>query len=396
MKIAIIGISSINNVGEYLLIENTGFLARQSFDSAEFKVVEISPDRKVIRKQYRIESYLADRLGALSHHFPGLFRDILKKWSFQVRYSSYYIHLLKDADAVIYAFGMLKYSTQDANYLFYTLNSIAEKLHIPVFMNAMSVQKYDAEDPRAKNLVEACTKKCVRMITTRDGVEELNELNAFYASDRHSEKGRIATSMVADVALWSPEALHLPRKAFPETIRTIGINVINLQQFQLYGNNVTEEDFFDFYRNLISDVTKNNYAYKLFSNGMDVNHESGKKIVNALHLPQDTLLNIAGTPVEYVRMLCSFDCVFATRLHTSITCYAFNIPVVALVWDNKIRAFYRKIRRQSLTVEPEKLREANIVAMLEEASRHPYDEKLFGELKGSTLQSFKDFARLIR
>ena len=393
MKIAIVAISAINNIGEDLLLENTKFLSQKIFSSADFKLVEIAPDKKH-EKGYRLNNYIADRINALSHHCHGYFHYILKKWSIYTRYSSYYKNSIKDTDVIIYAFGMLKYSTQDANYLLYTLNFIAEKLNIPVFMNAMSIQKYDPADFRAKNLIEACTKKCVRMITTRDGAEELDELNRFYCKNIDTESS-ISTSIVGDVALWTPEAFHLPRKANTQKIKTVGINVINLKQFQIYGNNITEKDIITFYKNIISSLTQKGYDYYLFCNGMNVDYDAGKFIIEALHLPKDKLLNIVKTIHEYVQMLCNFDCVIAARLHASIICYTFNIPVISPVWDNKIRAFYKKINRPMSIIEPDDLLRADIINMLEEAVLHPYEETLFEELKTSTLQSFKDFPPMI-
>ncbi len=49
------------------------------------------------------------------------------------------------------------------------------------------------------------------------------------------------------------------------------------------------------------------------------------------------------TPKELAATLAQADCVIAHRMHALIVSYAFGIPTVGLVWDQKLTAFYESI-----------------------------------------------------
>lgn len=391
MKIGIIAITAISNIGEDLLVENTKYLASQAFPGTDFKVIEIAPDiKKVCSKGRQI---MARYIRSLAKRCSSPLHEKIINAMYYILYHPYYKKQLKDVDAVIYAFGMIKYSTQNAAYLFHAVNTTASKAGIPVFMNAMSIQKFSASDYRAKILADAVSMPCVKMITTRDSDRELRELEEHYLTRP------MPTAQVGDTALWAPETLGIPRREASsdegKEPKLIGINAINLRQFQIYGTDLSSDDFLHFYDHVIKEVTRRGWDYRIFHNGLTPDSNAAHTLAEKLDIPADKILPPPSDTRDYVSMLSMFDCVMAARFHTSLTCYAFGIPAVSIEWDNKITAFYGKTKRSHLVIPADDMEHPDIIGYMERALAAPADDAMREGLRQSTLQSFKNFAAII-
>lgn len=177
-------------------------------------------------------------------------------------------------DAIVFAGGgFLKFRTQGLNYYVEQIIKIAEKNNIPVMMNGVGIEGYDENDIRCQKLKVIINKDCVKVITTRDDVDTLENL--------YIENPDIMTARVGDPALWVPECYSLKRKGHNNII---GINIIRGRVFQAYGNTLSEFELLNFYKKLIISIEEKGWNWVLFSNGMKADQAFGNKLLKALNV----------------------------------------------------------------------------------------------------------------
>lgn len=385
-KIAVISIENINNIGDNLLGENTEYLINKCCKNAEVEQINLQPNRKELGKKYLLNMLVAKILFIISNRIPSCdTKYILKNWAFKIKMRGYFQEILKNTDKIIYAIGMLKYSTQDQSYTFELINNIAKQYKIPVMMSAMSIEKYNENDWRCRQLVRAVNNPIVKCITTRDTENELSILRDKYL---HKDTQCI-TECVGDPALWTAEAYNVKSKNCKSDL--IGIGLIRLGIYKDYGYGLNEKELFNLYINIIKELELRKKNWVLFCNGMSEDYEVGIKLLKELNLPKSKLLQRPTSPLDLINILQSFKCVMGARLHSCITSYALGIPVVGLVWDNKLRAFAKKIGWEKYFIEEKKLDAKVIVNMLEIVSNCKYDNKKKILLKNKTLNSIFQF-----
>ncbi len=247
-KIIVFGLESIKNAGDQMLGDTTEFLIKQIGDfSVERR--QLQPTFRQLGVLYGLEFLVANALKFIALRMPS--KTIcysLYNIAYHIQFSRYYHQALKNADSVIYAVGMLKYSTQNSSYLFNIINRIANKKKMAVMMSAMSIEKPNPDDWRYRQLVSAVNLPCVRMITTRDGKEGLERLNKYYKK-RHD----IITDYVGDPALWAPECYQISKN---KESKIIGIGLIRTGIYEDYEKGMTSEQLYSFYKELVSSLIR--------------------------------------------------------------------------------------------------------------------------------------------
>lgn len=385
-KVAIISLRNINNIGEDLLDMNTEFLVRISLENVIIDKIELFADRKTLKKYFfELLIFKLLMIIAIITKSNVNLNYKIKNFAYKIKYKNYFKNKLSDVKAIIYAVGMLKYTTQDFSYIYELINSIAKGYNIPVMMSAMSIEKYNERDWRCRQLVRAVNNPVVKCITTRDNEKELDILRNKYLT----ENKNCYTDCVGDPALWTKETYQINDEPFKSDL--IGIGLIRLGIYEDYGYNITKEQLFDLYVNIIKELDERKLNWVLFCNGMPEDYEVGLSLLKKLNLSQSKLLSRPETPKDLINMLLSFKCVMGARLHSCITSYALGIPVVGLIWDNKLRAFAKKIGWEKYFVEENKLDAKVIVDMLEIVSNCKYDNKKKILLKNKTLNSIFQF-----
>lgn len=388
-KIAVISIENINNIGDNLLGENTEYLINKCCKNAEVEQINLQPNRKELGKKYLLNMLVAKILFIISNRIPSCdTKYILKNWAFKIKMRGYFQEILKNTDKIIYAIGMLKYSTQDQSYTFELINNIAKQYNIHVMMSAMSIEKYNENDWRCRQLARAVNNPIVKCITTRDNEKELNILRNKYLTKNKN----CYTECVGDPALWTRETYQVNDE--PNNSDLIGIGLIRLGIYEDYGYNITKEELFDLYVNIIKELEARNANWALFCNGMPEDYEVGLNLLEKLKLSQSKLLPRPQTTKDLINILLGFKCVMGVRLHSCITSYALGIPIVGLIWDNKLRAFAKKIRCEKYFVEENELNAKHLVDMLEEVAIEKYNINIFNKDKIKTLNSLEKFLNL--
>lgn len=282
---------------------------------------------------------------------------------------------------------MLKYSTQNMSYVFHLINKIASALRRPVLMSAMSIEKPDAGDWRFHQIVEAVNMDCVKAVTTRDGSYGLERLRKFYI-----KKDDIATDFVGDPALWIPETYDILRK---DESSKIGINLIRKNIYQSYKEGyVSEDDMLALYKEIVEELEYRGYDWEFFCNGMNCDYAVGIELLQKLNLPTNKLASKPKTGKELASLIASYKCVFGARLHACITSISLGIPVVGLLWDNKLDFFSKTMGIRDFFIDIEGLNGKNIVDKMEGAMANCFDFANRNEYKQKTLSSIKNFINL--
>ena len=369
-KIIILALENIQNIGDELLGVTTQWLAK-SVTSFKVERRQFTLSAKQAFKQgiiigsclfvcLRLSSVLFQKIGLFTMSF------YLNKLAYHFKLYSYYKKIMKESHAIIVAIGMLKYSTQNFSYVFDELTAIANKYNIPVLFNAQSIQKGNNKDKRYLSLVKASNRSCVKMITTRDGQEGLSLLQQDYI--RNPE---IITDFVGDPALWIPEIFQIHKK----TSDTIGIGLVRRNIYQSYGSNFSSEQLFSVYEQLIHELDIRNQKWVLFCNGMPDDYNFGKEILSRLNLADNKLLPAPKNSQQFIEMISGFKAVFGARLHACISSFALDIPIVGLLWDDKLKYFSKTMGVSDFFLTIEQLNGVTVANKLQEAISFTYDNE---------------------
>lgn len=386
MKIVIFSIENIQNIGEEFLGTTTQYL------------IEKIADVKVERKQLVLSARELIKRSPFSACMYVLLYSISKKClrgkmahrctciAYQLKLKKYYEDVLKNADAVVIAVGMLKYTTQNFSYIFELLNECATVNNIPVMMSAMSIQSGNRNDLRYHQLVRAVNFPSVKAITTRDGEIGCDILRRFYV-----QREKIAADYVGDPALWIPECYQVKKR--PSEL--LGIGIIRKRIYKDYGTDFSEEQLMDFYIDLIEELQRRNMNWVMFCNGMPEDYEAGLELIERLNLPSEKLLPRPRNAEEFLNAICGFKAVFGARLHACIAAFALDIPVAGLLWNSKLECFSQTMKIRQFFSTVEELKGNIVVDKLEGAIKYSYDKALRDWYKMRTKKSIQDYLHML-
>lgn len=293
---------------------------------------------------------------------------------------------LKGVEAIVFAGGgFLKFRTQGLNYYVEQIIKIAAKNNIPVMMNGVGIEGYDEKDIRCQHMKRMINHECVKVITTRDDIDILQ--------NDYITNPNIKTSRVGDPALWIPECYEVREQKKTDVI---GINIIRGKVYQAYGNTLSEMELLNFYKKLIQGVEERGWEWVLFSNGMKADMMFGKKLLKCLKCSDShKLLPPSKNTGEFLKLLQSFKCVFGARLHACISAYALDVPVVGLIWSEKLQIFSEVIGKSQNFFQENHLKVETVLDAIENSFTEAYDDEIRQTLRGLTEQYVEDFLKLI-
>ena len=108
-------------------------------------------------------------------------------------------------DAIIFAGGgLIKFRQENLYRQVSEIIMEAQRHRIPVFLNSVGVEGYDAKDERCLLLQEALNQPCVKMISVRDDIETLK--------NNYIKNARIRMKEVFDPAIWTAHTFHIQNK----------------------------------------------------------------------------------------------------------------------------------------------------------------------------------------
>ena len=391
-KIAVVGLYAIKNAGDNILCEVTQYLLQQEDPSIKIVEVDVNPRAKSYRGLEKIPFFISKVLIKISGYVfqyenSSKFRYIYEYFMWWLKINRKFKKQFKGVDAIVFAGGgFLKFRTQGLNYYVEQIVKIAEKNNIPIMMNGVGIEGYSETDIRCQRLKRAINKDCMKVITTRDDIDTLQNL--------YIENPNIKTASVGDPALWVPECYRVNRDKNPSPV--IGINVIRGRVYQAYGNTLSEFQLMNFYKKLIAGVEDRGWEWVLFSNGMASDQKFGRQLLKGLgYTDFRKLLNPPANSLDFLNLIRSFRCVFGARLHACITSYALDVPVVGLIWSEKLRIFAEVIGKKNAFFEEEDLHIENILDAIATEMESGYDTEIRENLRVLTKQYLQTFLQII-
>ena len=389
-KVAVIGLYAIKNAGDNILCEATQYLIKQKNPEVQIVEVDVNPRIKSYKGLELIPFWISKVLIRISgsifkYENSSKFRYYYEYFMWWLKINRKFKTQLKDVDAIVFAGGgFLKFRTQGLNYYVEQIMKIAKKNNIPVMMNGVGIEGYSETDIRCQRLKKAINQDCFKVITTRDDIDTLK--------NNYIVNPNTKIAHVGDPALWVPECYNMKRNENPSNV--VGINVIRGRVYQAYGNTLSEFELLNFYKKLVQGVEERGWDWVLFSNGVAADQKFGAMLLRALGCSDRTkILPTANNSVDFLEQIRSFKLVFGARLHACITSYALDVPVVGLIWSEKLRIFADVIGKKNSYFEESELNIDNILDAMEREMNSNYDKSIRDDLRARTknyLEMFMD------
>ncbi|HCE3720326.1 TPA: polysaccharide pyruvyl transferase family protein [Vibrio parahaemolyticus] len=319
-KLVMVGYTHDTNLGDQVIADSAEYLIKKNVIDNEFSVERFNLNysnefNSFKRLKRKVINKILSRLSSSS--------------SFDYKVGCYkrdYKNKFNDASAIVFAGGgMIKFKYQDCwAHISALVDTVANK-PCPIFFNAVGVEGYDQSNYKCRLLKESLNHSAIKMVTTRDDLSLLN--------DGYIENGYIKTAQVADSAVFSSEVYGVQKKSRD----VVGLGLVRARIFKDNGIDLDRTQVIELYASLISELEARGQSYQLFTNGL----KSDVDILEDLETYLGKQLNVIEpqTPRELVELISTFKCTIAARLHACIISYSLTVPVVGLVWNNKVKMF---------------------------------------------------------
>ena len=229
--------------------------------------------------------------------------------------------------------------------LYYSLRiaeviQIAEKHGYKVIFNAVGIEKCSGKSSSRKLIQSFLKKDVIIGFSTRDSKESVYSLtakNSFF-------------NQVPDPGIWSSEAFGVSKTES----ETVGIGTISAEAYTSVvpedkrAESVNCEALFAFWKAIIDELESRDIPWKLFTNGGAKDCQMAFTFLkrNGYSI-EEHLVPPADDPRKLVEQIAQFKSVVAHRLHALIIASSLGIPVVPVVWSNKVVNFSKLINNQS-------------------------------------------------
>ncbi len=247
--------------------------------------------------------------------------------------------LICQADIIFFAGGGL-FGLSYLNFFDYLneIITIADQNQIPVVFSSIGINNMDAT-PETENVLRNILKhKCIKYIAVR---ENIDLFKSYAGSDCHYE-----IEQVCDPAVWTQYIYHNLSEN-PKT--SVGINVVRGGLFKDNKKNWNLQDEMNYLNELKNLLDEANIDYKFYTNGSLLDNNTLHYFADQYDIPDDYLIFPHSTR-EFIEAVKSFNCVSAIRMHSAIVSYAFDIPSICLIWNDKIPLFYRNIHQDNRSI----------------------------------------------
>lgn len=391
-KIGVVGLHSIDNMGDRLICETTRYILDDVTTDLEVTKIDAAPRGLSSYSGLQKARFLLSALFIRASFFASPrskpcsnTRYRIESWAWRLKLHQYFNEALADCDAVIFAGGgFLKFRTQGLNYIVEQVVEICERKGLPVMLSAVGIEGYDRDDHRCLKLKQALQSGCIRAITTRDYLEILQEQYEIPESTR--------TCLVGDPAFWATDCYGIRKNP---SSNKVGINLIRSDIFRHYGNRLSAASLKTFYLELITILDQQGTDWFLFSNGMGVDHDFGLELIKTLGAGKERLLPPPRTACELMQIIAEFRVILGARMHACISAYALDIPVAGLIWNEKLSRFAESTDQRDMFLTEDELSAETIGRLLLEPSGAGYDETLRRELRQRTQDEIVGFLKTV-
>lgn len=319
-KLVMVGYTHDTNLGDQVIADSAEYLINKNISGNKFTV-----ERFNLNYSNEFKSFKRLKRKAINK----VLNKLSANSSFDYKVGCYkrdYKNKFDDASAIVFAGGgMIKFKYQDCWAHISALVDTVENKSCPVFFNAVGVEGYDQSNYKCRLLKESLNNSAIKMVTTRDDLSVLN--------DGYIETNHIETAQVADSAVFSSEVYRVQKKSQD----IVGIGLVRSKIFKDNSIDLDRTEVIELYASLILELENRGQPYQLFTNGL----KSDVEILEDLEARLGKSLDVVEpkTPRELVELISTFKCTIAARLHACIISYSLTVPVVGLVWNNKVKMF---------------------------------------------------------
>lgn len=384
------GLESYDNLGDQILFDCCDFLVHNivnKYDDVAVERLDIRPKYKKKVLCYTLSYILAIVYGIFKRctflkgklYFKIL--DGLNYFRFWILYNKFYEKKLEGTDCLIFVGGAyLKFSGETFQYCIRILMNKLNKKKIPVMFNGIGIEGYDEIDIRCQKLKKVINYDCVKVITTRDDIELLN--NKFLTS-RH-----IVSDLVGDSALWLKDCYKISNC---QNRKVVGINITYLTLFETYKLPYSKKFYINIYRELTQKLAENNIPFIFFTNGKKEDFSGGLELLKELSLDKKLLLPKPNCPQDLIAQINNFSCIVPLRLHACITAYALGIPSVGFIWNEKLIRFAKIVHMEGVFQRMSKLSIDKLVDDISKQMSGKFSNEIGLKLRVDTEQYLEQF-----
>lgn len=241
----------------------------------------------------------------------------------------------------------------------------ASRRHVPVMFSAVGVEGYDESSRDCQRLKKALNRDCVKVITTRDDIDTLNE---------HYVEKDIRTAKVADPVVGIGRLIKKEKK---RNCDTVGLGVIRFGLFTDNDISFSDEEMIGLWSRIYREVTSRGYKCRIFANGMNSDIRAAEALQHDLkenHNVDAEVLPLAQNVEELIDQITSFKGIVCGRLHGSVISYAYDVPSIGIVWNNKQHIFGKTIGYPERFMDVSAIDAGDVADRLETAMKQGYQK----------------------
>lgn len=304
--------------------------------------------------------------------------------NYQKRLYQYYSAKMKKADFIVVdGAGLLEYSYNEYQEPLRIISEYAQKNDLQVVYNAIGrAGAFDERDFRSKILKEALRSNVVKYVSARDSVETVQ----LCAGENMPVK------LLADAAFWMKEAYHLQK---PEERKKIGIGIVRGNSLRGYGANFDADDWVTLFANIAKLLGEKGYEYEFFTNGLNGDIILGRKILAAMGLPDEYLVERPDDAEVLCDTINQYAGIITCRMHSSIAAFTMGIPSVILSWNDKVEKLMAIIGYEERAIKFEDFNAEYIVDKFEAALKEGVSEDKITAMKEKAKESVDDYIDII-
>lgn len=377
-KVIVAGEIWSSNLGDGVIADSIQFLLKQIQSDLQVQCLDISGRNATTSAQSRAMSPVKQFLHSkqVLRPFLNILRGrVLKRHQLQT-----WTAMLSDADIVLIGGGqLLMDNALEFPLKISIVSDLAHSLGKPVHFVSCGVGKQWSF--LAKRLFHKALSNSVS-VTVRDtaSVERLQRLLP-----------GIGVSLSADPALWAAEIYGRPER---RDRNLVGLGIINADLIKRYqAANFTLDELIGFWVEIANQLHQRKIDFELFTNGSLDDYEFAQLIAREIEKRLSIPCTLVKRPVvadELAQNIGRYNAIVAARLHAHIIATSYRIPSIALVWDDKVRTFFKDTGRASLVYDSFSLSTANqVVVSLTEIINEPVSEQILDEKRSLVLENLQ-------
>ena len=417
LKIAILGLIKSENIGEQFIARSLEYLIKTEAEKIDPDIdIEFTEVDLLGRNDEIVEctgSYKKRVLNYYNYSEKGIrtekvflkLKDIVKKsdsrfvkntisrfrnvmynhgMNYRKRMESFLEDRLEGVSFIVVdGAGLLEYDWNEYHWPLLLVSEYAEKHGIDVVYNAIGrAGDFNEADYMSRILKKALRSPRVKYVSARDSVETVQ---AVAGPDKK-------VKLLADAAFWMKETYGISQK---EGAEKIGIGIIRGNALTGYGVKFGTGKWVELFVNIARELEARGYEYEFFTNGLPGDWKLGRRILKAMELPDEYLVERPLTDTELCDTISGYKAIVTCRMHSSIAAFTLKIPSVILSWNDKVDKLMQMIGYPDRVIGIDDFNGPFIVDRMEKALSEGVPDENLNIIKSKALESVDDYIDLI-